>query len=184
MINKNNNIKSIWKKVEAQWPAKLPVSDFTESTNFNALKNKLENFLLERGVNVQSFSHFGFVVSSIERSVEVLKMFDRRSSGKLARDWVEAYKVYVGRIMFNDRELEFIEPKGESFFNVFLKGEGEGLHHLAFQVNDIESCFKKLKKNGIEATDEKPRLGSHGKVAFFMPGLFGSMYIELFQEYK
>lgn len=184
MINKNNNIKSIWEKVEERWPAKLPVSSFAESTNYNTLKNKLENFLLEREAGVESFSHFGFVVSSIDSSIDVLKTFDNEISGTIIKDWVESYKVYVGRIMFGDRELEFIEPKGQSFFDMFLKEKGEGLHHLAFQVSDIESCFEKLKKNEVEAIDKEPRSGSHGKVAFFKPGLFGSVYIELFQEYK
>jgi len=184
MVKKNNNIKSIWEKVEKQWPVKLPVSNSSESINYNTLKNNLESFLLERKVAAKSFSHFGFVVKSIDSSIDIVKTFDNKISGKLIKDWVESYKVYVGRIMFGDSELEFIEPKGESFFDMFLKEKGEGLHHLAFRVSDIESCFEKLKKNGVETIDSKPRSGSHGKVAFFKPGLSGSIHIELFQEYK
>lgn len=90
----------------------------------------------------------------------------------------------MGRIIFNDKELEFIEPVGESFFNTFLKEKGEGLHHLAFQINDIYECFGKLKTKGVEAVDNEPSYGSHGKVAFFMTGLFGNIFIELFQENK
>jgi methylmalonyl-CoA epimerase len=172
---------SIWDKLVTH----LPVHGCIQYVGFNTIKEEIEEFLIVKEVFPQAFSHFGFVVSSIDSSIDNLKTFDSKISGPIIRDWVKAYKVYVGRIMFGDRELEFIEPKGESFFSVFLKEKGEGLQHLAFQVNDIEGCFEKLKKNGVEAIDKEPSSGSHGKIAFFnKPRLLGSVYIELFQEYK
>ncbi|MBM3708043.1 MAG: hypothetical protein FJW69_06860 [Actinobacteria bacterium] len=180
MINKNKKVNTVWKKVEARWP----VYAYREQINFNAIKDKVEDFLNKKEVFPETFSHFGFVVKSIEKSMEILEILEKKSLGKLKKGWVEAYKVYVGRIMLDDKEIEFIEPAGESFFYKFLKEEGEGLHHLAFQVNNVKSCFKKLKKKGVETIDKEPRCGSHGKVAFFRPGLFDSMCIELFQKYK
>lgn len=180
MINKNKKVNLIWKKVETRWPAAICV----EILSFNTIKDKMEDFLTEKGVFPQAFSHFGLVVNNIERSIEVLKMYDRSSSGELVKDWVEAYRVNVGRIMFDDKELEFIAPEGESFFNTFLKEQGERLHHLAFQVNDVESCLEKLKAQGFKAIGNGPRSGSHGKIVFLMPGLLGEIYIELFQKYK
>jgi len=171
---------SIWDKLLIH----LPAHGCILYVGFNTIKEEIEEFLITKEVLPQAFSHFGFVVSNIDSSIDVLKTFDSEISDTIIRDWVEAYKVYVGRIMLSDRELEFIEPKGNSFFDMFLKEKGEGLHHLAFRVNDIESCFEKLKKNKVEAIDSEPLSGSHGKVAFFKPGLFGSAYIELFQENK
>lgn len=184
MSDKNIKTISIWEKIEERWPAKLPVSDFTESTNFSALKSKMENFLLEREASIQSFSHFGFVVNNVESSIDILKTFDWRNSSELKKVWVEAYSVYVGRIIFDGKELEFISPAGESFFKTFLNEEGEGFHHIAFKVDSIDSCLGRLKKYGVESIDKEPRSGSHGKIAFLMPGLFGKMCIELFQQYK
>ena len=179
-VNKNKKVSSSWKKVETCWPA---LSN-RENISFNTIKGKMGEFLIKREVFPRAFSHFGFVVNNIEKSIEILKKFDRRCSIKLTKEWVEAYKVYVGRIILSGKELEFIEPVGESFFNTFLSEKGEGLHHLAFQVNKIDDCFKKLKTQGVELIDKEPRSGSHGKVVFLIPGLIGKMCIELFQKYK
>lgn len=180
MGNKNKKVTTIWRKIETRWP----IPGYMQDEDFNTIKDKIEELLITKKVLSRTFSHFGFIVNSIDSSIEILKMFDRKSSGKFTKDWVEAYSLYVGRIIFNGKELEFIEPKGESFFNTFLKKKGEGLHHLAFQVDDIYDCFEKLKTKGVETIDNEPRSGSHGKVAFFMAGLFGNISIELFQEYK
>ena len=183
MTDKIKKITSIWDKVEARWPAHLPVSDSAEPSNFNTLKERMENFLIEREVAVQGFSHFGFVVNSIESSVDILKKYDRENSGELKKVWVEAYSVYVGRIIFDGKELEFISPVGKSFFKTFLSEEGEGFHHIAFEVDNIDSCLGRLKTQGVKSIDKEPLSGSHGKIAFLIPGLFGKMCIELFQKY-
>jgi len=180
MEKSNKKVSSIWKKIETCWPALCG----RESISFNTIKDKMGEFLIKREVFPEVFSHFGFVVNNIEKSIEVLKKFDRRYSIKLKKELVEAYKVYVGRIIFNGKELEFIEPAGESFFNIFLSEKGEGLHHLAFEVDKIDDCLKKLKAQGVELIDKEPRSGSHGKVVFLIPGLIGKMCIELFQKYK
>jgi methylmalonyl-CoA epimerase len=180
MVNKMEEVNLIWKKIETQWPVPCCI----EQVSFNTIKDKMEKFLFKKEIFPQAFSHFGFVVNNIEGSIKILKKFDGRYSGKIIKDWVEAFRVYVGRIIFNNKELEFIAPEGESFFNVFLKEEGEGLHHLAFQVNDVKSCLEKLKAYGVELIDKEPRSGSHGEIVFLMPGLFGKMCIELCQKHE
>jgi methylmalonyl-CoA/ethylmalonyl-CoA epimerase len=183
MADKIKKITSMWDKVEECWPVKLPVSNYPEPSNFNLLKEKMENFLIEREITVQGFSHFGFVVYSIEGSVDILKKYDGEKAGELKKVWVEAYSVYVGRIIFDGKELEFISPVGDSFFKTFLNEEGEGFHHIAFKVGNINSCLGRLKTYGVESIDKEPLSGSHGKIAFLVPGLFGRMCIELFQKY-
>jgi methylmalonyl-CoA/ethylmalonyl-CoA epimerase len=183
MINKANKTSLIWEKVQEYWPAPLPDSEYSEPLSFNMLKEKMENFLIEMGVAVQGFSHFGLVVNSIEGSVDILKKYDRGNFNDLKKVWVDAYLVHIGRIIFDGKELEFISPAGKSFFKTFLNEEGEGLHHIAFEVDNIDNHLERLKTHGVELIDKEPRCGSHGKVAFLMPGLFGRMCIELFQKY-
>ncbi len=180
MIYQHKNVISTWKKIEDYWP----VSGYQGKVDFEIFKDKTEEFLIKKEVFPQAFSHYGFVAYSIERFFRVIKKFDAGYSAKIIKDWVEAYKVYVGRILLNGKELELIEPVGESFFYTFLKEEGECLHHLSFYINDIEDCFEKLKAQGVEIIDKEPRLGSHGKIVFLMPKLFGKICIELCEEYK
>ncbi len=177
MAKKIEKPNLIWEKIETQWS----VPRCIEKISFDAIEEKMGIFLLKNQIYPQALSHFGFVVKSIEQSIKILKKYNLKYSSKLIKDWVKSYRVYVGRIIFYDKELEFIEPKGESFFNKFLEEEGESLHHLAFIVNNIEVCLKKLKAHGVELIDKEPRSGSHGKVIFLMPRLFGNMCIELCQ---
>lgn len=179
-VKRDKDVTLLWEKVEDCWP----VSRGTGRISFTTIRQKMERFLIVREVYPQAFSHFGLVVNSIEASIEALSEPDRISSSVLKRDWVEAYAVYVARSTLEGRELEFIEPVGESFFYTFLKEEGEGLHHLAFHVNDIQNCLEKLKADKVELIDKEPRSGSHGKIAFLLPGLFGRMCIELCQKQK
>ena len=109
-------MSSIWNKIEANWPVLIN----RENLSFSIIKDKMEEFLIKKEIFPQAFGHFGIIVRNIEKSIEVIKKFDRRFSIKLIKEWVEGYKVYVGSIICNGIELELIEPIGESFFSTFL----------------------------------------------------------------
>ncbi len=68
-----------------------------------------------------------------------------------------------------------------------LMGEagGEGIHHIAFEVDDIESAVKELKAQGIPMIDEQPKPGSHGtRIAFINPSATHGVLIELVEVSK
>ena len=77
--------------------------------------------------------------------------------------------------------IELIEPIDEnSPISNFLKKRGEGIHHICFYVDNIESTLLNLKKEGIRLIDEKPRIGAYNsKVAFIDPKSFNGVLIEL-----
>lgn len=171
---------SIWDKVAVHWPVYVGAGQ----VSFTTIRQEMENFLIVHEVFPQDFSHYGLVVRNIKTSLETLDETGEMISNEPKTDWVETYAVYVRRSMLGSKELEFVQPSGDSFFDRFLKENGEGLHHLAFVVSNIQSCLKKLKDDNVELIDKKPRFGSHGKVAFLSPGLFGRICIELCQEYN
>ena len=84
---------------------------------------------------------------------------------------VEDQKVKIGMIHLGDSRIEILEPLDEdSPISKFLEKRGEGLHHLAVQVDDIENTLKELKSKGYRLIDEKPRIGAGGKkIAFVHP---------------
>ncbi len=62
----------------------------------------------------------------------------------------------------------------------FLEKKGEGLHHLAFAVSDIEAALAQLEAEGAELIDKKPRPGNDGRrIAFIHPRTLGSTLTEL-----
>ena len=84
---------------------------------------------------------------------------------------VEDQKVKIGMIHIGNFKIEILEPLGEdSPISRFLEKRGEGLHHLAVQVDNIENSLKELKSKGYRLIDEKPRIGAGDKkIAFVHP---------------
>ncbi len=77
--------------------------------------------------------------------------------------------------------IELLEPLNDSSpISKFLEKRGEGIHHICFTVDNIESVLKKLKEQGVQLIDESPRIGAYGaKVAFIHPKAMNGVLIEL-----
>lgn len=77
--------------------------------------------------------------------------------------------------------IELLEPIDEnSPVAKFLEKRGEGIHHICFFVNDIESTLAELKSKGVRLIDEKPRIGAYNaRVAFIHPKSLNGVLVEL-----
>jgi methylmalonyl-CoA/ethylmalonyl-CoA epimerase len=82
--------------------------------------------------------------------------------------------------------IELTEPTSpDSPISKFLAKRGEGIHHLAIEVDDVAVELARLKREGIELIDETPRMGSHGMlIAFLHPRSTGGVLIEICQKVK
>ena len=91
---------------------------------------------------------------------------------------VEAVLLDVG-----ENHVELLSPLGpDTPVGKFLAKKGPGLHHVAYQVTDIEAALEKLKSDGVRLIDETPRTGIRGsKVAFLHPAASGSVLTEIVQ---
>lgn len=80
-----------------------------------------------------------------------------------------------------DAELELLEPVSEEGpVTRFLERNGPGLHHLAFQVDDVAASLETAAAMGLERIDESPRPGARGhRVAFLHPRSCGGILVEL-----
>ena len=81
----------------------------------------------------------------------------------------------------DEAHFELLEPLNtESAIAKFLSSRGEGLHHVALKVDDIEAALEDFKKRGMTLIDEKPRPGAEGKkVAFVHPKSTRGVLLEL-----
>jgi len=81
----------------------------------------------------------------------------------------------------DEAHIELLEPlSNESTIAKFLSSRGEGLHHIALKVNDIQAVLEEFKQKGITLIDEKPQAGAEGKkIAFIHPKSTRGVLLEL-----
>ncbi|MCG0276744.1 MAG: methylmalonyl-CoA epimerase [Thermosediminibacteraceae bacterium] len=123
--------------------------------------------------------HIGIAVKSIE---EASKIYTELLGLKMRGvEEVADQKVKVAFIPVGESEVELLEstdPEGP--IAKFIEKYGEGIQHIAFQVDDIEKALEELKQKGVRLIDEKPRYGAGGaKIAFIHPKATKGVLIEL-----
>ena len=128
---------------------------------------------------VKSLHHVGIAVESID---------DHKTfyEGELGLEFegledVPSQKVRVAFFRAGDVRLELLEPTSEdSTVAKFIEKRGQGLHHLAFAVEDIKDRIAELRASGLRMIDESPRAGSHQmQIAFLHPKSSGGVLTEL-----
>jgi methylmalonyl-CoA/ethylmalonyl-CoA epimerase len=131
---------------------------------------------------IRKIDHIGIAVSSLEAHIpfykDVLKL-EYRGTEIVADQKVRLAVFRVGEV-----NLELLEPTApDSPIAGFIEKRGEGVHHLAYQVDEIEAQIQSLKAAGIEMLDQKPRAGAHGsRIAFLHPKSSGRILTELTQS--
>ncbi|MBU2636462.1 MAG: methylmalonyl-CoA epimerase, partial [Bacteroidetes bacterium] len=95
-------------------------------------------------------------------------------------------KVNVAMLEVGGAHIELLEgTSADSPISKFIEKKGEGIHHLSFEVEDIERELARLKESGVQLIDEKPRLGAGGHlIAFVHPKSTNGVLIELSQKHK
>ncbi len=129
----------------------------------------------------KKISHIGIAVHSLDAAIP----FYRDVLG-MAFEGVEEVieqRVKVAFLAVGESRIELLEPtSADSPVAKFLEKSGEGIHHLAYQVDDIEAALAGLKSQGIRLVDEVPRRGAHGtRIAFLHPKASGGVLTELCQ---
>lgn len=97
---------------------------------------------------------------------------------------VESEQVKVAFLKIGESRLELLEPiSKESPIAKFLEKKGEGIHHIALEVDDIENRLNQLKTEGIRLINEQPKDGSNNsQIAFLHPKSTNGVLVELCQH--
>lgn len=120
--------------------------------------------------------HVGIAVKTLDRAQFWNKFFNLKTEDTKE---IPDQKVKIAFIPIGESKIELLEPLQEGSVSSFLEKRGEGIHHLAIEVEDIESVLKAMKAAGITLIDETPRLGAEGKIAFVHPKSTGGILLEL-----
>ena len=117
---------------------------------------------------IKKIDHIGIAVKNLDEAVETYKKLGFELKGI---EEVAEQKVKVAMLPAGESKIELLEATSEdSAIAKFLEKRGEGIHHIAVGVEDIEKALENAKNNGLQLIDEEPRIGAGGKkVAFVHP---------------
>lgn len=127
--------------------------------------------------------HIGIAVRNLDDAISVYRDvlgFKLDSICLLAERRVRVAFVSTG----GETQIELLEPlDNESPVAKFLENRGEGIHHFAVKVKDIDRALRKFKQKGVVLVDDKPRQGAEGKkIAFVHPKSTKGVLLELVME--
>lgn len=127
------------------------------------------------------FDHVGIAVKSLEASLAV---YDRLMKLEVKRTAVQSQNVKMALITVGEMHIELLEPTSEeSSVAKFIRERGEGLHHIAFEVDDLEASMEEYKRKGFRFVYDEPAEGKFGsKVNFIVPKDTGRVLVELTQR--
>lgn len=128
---------------------------------------------------IRKIEHIGIAVRSIEESLKLYEGLFKLKPVEILE--IPERKVRAAMIDAGNVIIELLEPMGDdSSMAKFLDKKGEGVHHIAFGVTDIEDALENLRARGIEPVTPDPYRGAHGrKVAFLSPKSCRGVLIEL-----
>lgn len=126
-------------------------------------------------------NHIGIAVKSLEETLPFYR--DNLGMKFMGIEDVAEQKVRVAMLQIGESKIELLEPTSEdSPVAKFIEKNGAGIHHVAYEANDIEAAIAKLLSEGARMIDEKPRPGAHGtRIAFIHPKSSNGVLTELCQ---
>ena len=123
--------------------------------------------------------HIGVAVEDLDGAVALYR--DRFGMREQHRETVEEQGVDAVLLEIGEGHVELLAPLSpDSAVGRFLERSGPGLHHVAYQTEDIDSALDSVREAGMRLIDEQPRAGIRGsKVAFVHPKSTGGVLTEL-----
>ena len=128
--------------------------------------------------------HIGIAVKSL---AEVTKFYENVVGLKVSGyEEVEDQRVRVAMVPVGESRLELLEPTDEqSPIEKFMAKRGEGIHHIALSVDNIEVALERFRAAGVRLIDSIPRKGAHNtRVAFIHPSTTHGVLLELVEHGK
>jgi methylmalonyl-CoA/ethylmalonyl-CoA epimerase len=127
----------------------------------------------------KKISHIGIAVASIEEATPFYR--DVLGMEFEGTEVVAEQKVKVAFFAVGESRIELLEPTADdSPVAKFLAKNGPGVHHVAYEVADLQQRLAALKAEGVRLIDESPRTGAHStRIAFLHPKASGGVLTEL-----
>ena len=126
--------------------------------------------------------HIGVAVESLDEALPFYR--DVLGLSFLGTEEVASQKVRVAMLAVGESRIELLEPTSDdSPIAGFLAKRGQGIHHIAYAVDDASAAVEELKEKGVRMIDESPREGAgEARIAFVHPRASGRVLTELCQH--
>ena len=130
---------------------------------------------------IKTLNHVAIAVNNLD---EALKTFETLLGHKAAQvKEVPDQKIKAAMIHVGDVEVELLQPTDAGTgVAKFLETRGEGVHHICFEVDDVDKELQEMAAKGVETIDKKGRPGLAGKIGFLHPKSTKGVLIELAQK--
>jgi len=132
-------------------------------------------------MDTKKINHIGIAVNSLEASIPFYR--DQLGMELEGSEVVEDQKVKVAFLVVGESRIELLEPTcDESPVAKYLEKKGEGIHHIAYEVEDVAKALEEMKEKDVRLIDQTPRRGAHNAIiAFLHPKASGGVLTELCQ---
>jgi len=125
--------------------------------------------------------HIGILVSNLDEAIKLYKDCFGVELDKIETISKQGVKAAILSLA-QGAKLELLEPLPDSNMAKVLEKRGEGLHHITFEVDDVDKELSRLSERGVELVDKKSRPGLEGMVAFIHPKSVRGVLVELCQK--
>ena len=129
-----------------------------------------------------NIDHIGIAVKSLEQAIKVYETaIGLQVTGF---DQVEDQGVRVAMVAVGESRIELLEAtRADSVIEKFISKRGEGIHHIALRVSNIDETLQRLKSSGVRLVDSTPKPGAHNtRVAFIHPSSTNGVLLELVEH--
>lgn len=135
-----------------------------------------------QNLKAMKIEHIGIAVKNIKTSNEIFSKLFNQEPYKLEE--VASEGVNTSFFMLGESKIELLEATNEdSAIAKFIEKRGEGIHHIAFEVKDIDAEIERLSKEGFQLIHQNPKDGADNKrIAFLHPKSTNGVLVELCQE--
>jgi methylmalonyl-CoA epimerase len=133
---------------------------------------------------ISKIDHIGIIIKDLDKSIKRYQAFLDLKVKEIEEVNIENVINRVAFFPVGETNIELVQTTADTGLAAdFLRERGEGIHHIAFEVKDIEAIFKKLRSQGVDFVWDKIISGSRGtKIAVIKAEEFNGVTIELVQR--
>lgn len=131
---------------------------------------------------INKISHLGIAVKDLKAASETYRKLLQSEPSEM--EYVAEQKVNVVKFTVGESTIELLEGTSEdSPISKFIEKRGEGIHHVAYESDDVRSDLKRLDESGFELINKEPKIGSDNMlIAFVKPKSIGGVLTEVCQH--
>ena len=131
---------------------------------------------------INKISHLGIAVKDLKAASETYRKLLQSEPSEM--EYVAEQKVNVVKFTIGESTIELLEgTSADSPISKFIEKRGEGIHHIAYESDDVKTDLKRLDSEGFELINKEPRIGSDNMlIAFVNPKSIGGVLTEVCQH--